>query len=146
MASSAAAIEAHDDEVNKIKSKIDKMEDEIFRDFCSQIGVSSIRCVMTYIYVLSYWCVHCWSIHNAVWILLRVHNWGEPELRWAPVLSGGHGTYVACMKISYEKQKTPHLVVEMVCTSRAQKKFLLKSGKSHNLMLEWYICHLHKNF
>ena len=45
MASSAAAIEAHEEEVNKIKSKIDEMEDEIYRDFCSQIGVSNIRCV-----------------------------------------------------------------------------------------------------
>ncbi|XP_065903678.1 structural maintenance of chromosomes protein 1A-like [Dysidea avara] len=43
MASSAAVIEAHEEEVNKIKSKINKMEDEIYRDFCSQIGVSNIR-------------------------------------------------------------------------------------------------------
>ena len=39
----------------------------------------------------------------------------------ASVLSGGHGTQVACTKISCEKWKAPHLVVEMVRTSRAQK-------------------------
>ena len=43
MASSGEAIEAHEEEVNKIRSKIDKMEDEIYRDFCSQIGVANIR-------------------------------------------------------------------------------------------------------
>ena len=35
---------SHEEEVNKIRSKIDKMEDEIYRDFCNQIGVSNIRC------------------------------------------------------------------------------------------------------
>ena len=44
MASSHEAIEAHEEEVNKIRSKVDKMEDEIYRDFCNQIGVSNIRC------------------------------------------------------------------------------------------------------
>ena len=46
MASSHEAIEAHEEEVNKIKSKIDKIEDDIYRDFCDQIGVSNIRCDM----------------------------------------------------------------------------------------------------
>ena len=44
MATSCEAIEAHEGEVNKIRSKIDKMEDEIYRDFCNQIGVANIRC------------------------------------------------------------------------------------------------------
>lgn len=44
MASSGEAIETHEEEVNKIRTKIDKMEDEIYRDFCSQIGVANIRC------------------------------------------------------------------------------------------------------
>lgn len=43
MATSCEAIEAHEEEVNKIRSKIDKMEDEIYRDFCNQIGVANIR-------------------------------------------------------------------------------------------------------
>lgn len=47
MASSCAAIETHEEEVNKIRTKIDKIEDEIYRDFCNQIGVSNIRCDMT---------------------------------------------------------------------------------------------------
>lgn len=46
MANSYAAIDAHEEEVNKIRSKIDKIEDEIYRDFCTQIGVSSIRCAI----------------------------------------------------------------------------------------------------
>ena len=63
MGSSYAATEAHEEEVNKIRSKIDKMEDEIYRDFCNQIGVSNIRYDLTYtVYICIVHIFHHWVV------------------------------------------------------------------------------------